>query len=168
MNAIHTAAPCSRRRVRDGGFVLVLALVLLLVLTTLAVSGVTSSSLQFTIAGNAQQHSGAFMAAESGLATAMVNGTFDPTVPAQVMNQAVPNAPTDTFTVTIQPALNGAPQPPPPGFSINSFSSYIFDVASVGQSVRGSSTTHAEGVAVVSPLGNPGGCTVQPCPQQWN
>lgn len=148
---------------REQGFVLVLALVLLLVLTTLAVSGVTSSSLQFTIAGNAQQHSGAFQAAETGLSFAMVNGSFDPTVPAQVMAQGVPNAATDAYRVTIQPALNGAPQPAPWGNSVGTFVAYDFDVSSVGQSVRGSSTTHVQGVQVLSPQNPSTPCNVQPC-----
>jgi Tfp pilus assembly protein PilX len=163
MPAMPTNPSQHQRPARQQGFVLVLALVLLLVLTTLAVSGVTSSSLQFTIAGNAQQHSSAFQAAETGLSVAMVNGSFDPTVPAQVMNQLVPNAPTDSFTVTIQPALNGAPQPAPWGNSVGTFVAYDFDVGSVGQSVRGSSTTHAQGVQVLSPANPSTPCIVQPC-----
>jgi Tfp pilus assembly protein PilX len=164
MNPHRHFRPSTAPRPRhEQGFVLVLALVLLLVLTTLAVSGVTSSALQFTIAGNAQQHSGAFQAAETGLAFATVNGSFDPTVPAQVMAQGVPNSPTDSYRVTIAPALNGAPQPSPPGNSVGTFVTYLFDVSSVGQSVRGSSTTHAQGMQVLSPQNPSTPCNVQPC-----
>ena len=40
---------------------------------------------------------------------------------------------------------------------------YDFDVGSVGQSVRGSSTTHAQGVQVLSPSNPSTPCIVQPC-----
>lgn len=130
---------------------LVLALLLLLVLTTLAISGIGSSSLEMVMAGNGQAQSSAFQAAETGINSAVIQGTFDPSAVPQVLQAAVPNSATDAYTVTIAPALGGAPQPALWGSSANTFSTYHFDVASTGTSVRGSSAVHNQGIAVIAP-----------------
>lgn len=52
---------------RQSGFVLVVALILLLVLTLLGLAAAQSTSLQERMAGNARNHDLAFQAAEAGL-----------------------------------------------------------------------------------------------------
>lgn len=54
-------------RKAQGGMALIVSLLLLLILTVLAISMATTSTLQERIAGNAQQQNIAFQAAESGL-----------------------------------------------------------------------------------------------------
>ena len=54
------------RRHRQHGAALVTGLILLLVLTLLAVSGMNSASLEFMMAGNEQYCANAFSAAEAG------------------------------------------------------------------------------------------------------
>lgn len=140
-----------RHGAAQRGFTLVLALVFLLVLTLLAISGVNSTSLEFTSAGNAQSQSNAFRAAETGITAALQNGIFDPTAAPQLINGVVPNVATDAYAVTVTPLLNGAPQPALWGSSFNAFVTYQFDIASVGSSVAGASATHNRGVAVIAP-----------------
>lgn len=72
-------------RKMQGGMALIVSLLLLLILTVLAISMATTSTLQERISGNAQQQNIAFQAAESGLNywvtqfiqsnTALANGT---------------------------------------------------------------------------------------------
>ena len=63
-------------RSRQRGAALVVALVLLMILTVLGISGMTTATLQLTMAGNAQFHQQAFQAAETGLAIAISGGRF--------------------------------------------------------------------------------------------
>ncbi len=143
--------PTGSRRRPAQGFVLVLALILLLVLTTLAISGSLSSSVGFVSAGNSQFQSNAFQAAEAGITSAMVGGAFDPTIPPQVLAGAVPNSPNDNYSASIVPALGGAAQPAAWGNSVGQFVVYDFDVQSTGTSSRGSTAVHTQGVQVLSP-----------------
>ncbi|CAD5379879.1 PilX_N domain-containing protein [Pseudomonas sp. OF001] len=52
---------------RQGGIALLVSLVLLLVLTTIAITAASTSSLQMRMAANSQQQNVAFQAAESGI-----------------------------------------------------------------------------------------------------
>ena len=76
MNAMsHTSFPAGAPE-RQRGAALVIGLILLLVLTVLAISGVNSASLEFFMAGNEQFRQNAFQAAETGIERALVNGQF--------------------------------------------------------------------------------------------
>ncbi len=65
------------------GAALVIGLLLLLVLTILAVSGMNSASLEFVMAGNEQYRANAFSAAEAGIERTLDSGTFNPAVLTQ-------------------------------------------------------------------------------------
>jgi Tfp pilus assembly protein PilX len=135
---------------RQSGAALVVGLILLLVLTVLAISGVNSASLEFFMAGNEQFRQNAFQAAETGIERAMVLGTYNPGVAiAPPINGA--NTPTDNYAATITRQLNGAPQPAIWGNSWNSFSTYHFEIASTGTAVRNASALNNQGVAVIAP-----------------
>ena len=129
---------------------MVIGLVLLLVLTILAISGVNSASLEFFMAGNEQYRQNAFQAAETGIERAMVAGTFNPGAPAQVLPAGL-NTPTDTYTATITPQMGGLPQPALWGNSWNSFSTYHFEILSLGAAVRNAQASNTQGVAVIAP-----------------
>lgn len=62
----------------DGqrGAALVVGLIILLVLTVLAISGVTTAALELQMAGNQQYQERAFQAADAGIEQAMAQGVF--------------------------------------------------------------------------------------------
>jgi type IV pilus assembly protein PilX len=131
------------------GAALVVGLILLLVLTVLAISGVNSASLEFFMAGNEQFHQNAFQAAETGIERALAVGTYNPGAAAQTINGN--NTATDAYTATITPQLGGAPQPAIWGNSWNSFSTYHFEVGSTGTATRNARSVNTQGVAVIAP-----------------
>lgn len=135
---------------RQQGAALVVGLLLLLVLTLLAVSGMNSASLEFIMAGNEQYRSNAFQAAEAGIEQTMVQGTFNPESAAPPALNGAPTA-TDTWNSTITPQLAGQALPAIWGNSWNSFSTYHFEITSTGTSSRGSNAVNLQGVAVISP-----------------
>ena len=148
MGSIPTRALGHRQHER--GSALVIGLILLLLLTLLAVSGMNSASLEFIMAGNEQYRSNAFQAAEAGIEQSMSLGAFNPAIiPGPTLNGA-PNA-TDTWSAAIQPQLLGAPQPAMWGNSWNSFSTYHFEITSTGTAVRSARAINTQGVAVISP-----------------
>ena len=59
------------------GAVLVISLLLLVVITTLAVSGMNTATTELAMARNDQNYEFAFQAAETGLEQAMAQGRFD-------------------------------------------------------------------------------------------
>src|SRR5512134_26685 len=62
--------------VGQGGAALVIGLLLLLVMTTLALTGMSSAILELQMAGNEQFQERAFQAAEAGIAQALAAGGF--------------------------------------------------------------------------------------------
>lgn len=77
----------SRRN--QNGAALVIGLLLLVVITVLAVSGMNTATTELTMARNDQNFENAFQAAETGLAAALGQPNFDPeqnTVITQVIN----------------------------------------------------------------------------------
>ena len=68
MNALHSVN--SYRHSKQHGFVLIVALVLLLILTILGLAAAQSTSLQERMSGNARNRDMAFQAAEAGLIAA--------------------------------------------------------------------------------------------------
>jgi type IV pilus assembly protein PilX len=144
-----------KRRLQNGA-ALVIGMILLLVLTLLAVAGMSSASLEFIMAGNEQLRANAFQAAEAGIEQSLRTGVLNPGAPVQAMNGAT--TATDTWTSTVTPQLAGAALPALWGNSWNSFSTYHFEVQSTGSSVRGAQANNWQGVAVISPYDS----TVQP------
>ena len=144
----HTLTPGPRRA---RGVALVIALLLLVVLTLLAVGGMNSAAVEFIMAGNDQFHENAFQASETGIQVAIAGAAFNPDAPPLLVAGAVPNSATDNFSASIQPQLGGAAQPAIWGSSWNSFSTYHFEVQSTGSSLRTSAALHNQGVAVISP-----------------
>jgi type IV pilus assembly protein PilX len=142
-------AACITPRARQQGAALVVGLILLLVLTLLAVSGMNSASLEFIMAGNEQYRANAFQAAEAGVEQSLQLGAFNPGSPAQAFAGA-PTA-TDNWNATITPQLAGNPLPALWGNSWNSFSTYHFEIASIATSTRGANARNTQGVAVISP-----------------
>ena len=131
------------------GAALVIGLLLLLVLTILAVSGMNSASLEFVMAGNEQYRANAFSAAEAGIERTIDSGTFNPAVLTQNQNGAA--TATDNWTTQTLTQLGGNALPAMWGNSWNSFATYHFEITSTGTSVRNSTAINTQGVAIIAP-----------------
>jgi len=139
------------------GAALVIGLILLLVLTVLAVSGITTASSELLMAGNEQSRLNVFQAAEVGIEQTILQANFnpDPAAGSQAFNGLTPNTASDSYDTTITP--NGNTD----GYlfwSDNDFTTYYFDIRSVGTTTRGSRAVHEQGVAFVAPRDNSEGC----------
>ena len=147
-------APGARRQ---QGAALVVGMILLMVLTLLAISGMNSATLELQMAGNAQYSENAFQAAETGIEEAMrdaqVNGTNTANIDPEVTD-VVAGTTTDHYKIlTRHNPDNGVTNVPAGGFSMGvgkGFSAYHFDVTSTGTSSRDATQTHVQGFYVVA------------------
>lgn len=147
---MHTHSPIRRQR----GAALVVGLLLLLVLTLLAVSGMNTASTELIMAGNEQFQENAFQAAETGIEQAMDTGGFNPSTPVQTIPLTlVAGTTNDRFTVstTPQPGVN-TPMQAMWGNRWDSFSTFHFQIQSQGTSARNAATTHVQGMFVIAPF----------------
>lgn len=136
-------------RTQQHGAALVIGLLLLLVLTILAVSGMNSASLEFVMAGNEQYRANAFSAAEAGIERTLDAGTFNPAVVTQNFNGAA--TATDNWASVVNTQLGGNPLPALWGNSWNSFATYHFEIISTGTAVRNATAINTQGVAIIAP-----------------
>lgn len=141
-------------RSRQRGAALVAGLVLLLILTLLAISGMNTATTELVMAGNEQYQARAFQAAETGIERVIAAGVFNPNPTVAPMPVTItfpdgdPRTQDDTVTTTTAPRGSTLP---PPGYSFGTFSSEHFEIISNGQSLRNASATHAQGLFVVAP-----------------
>src|SRR5258706_11270064 len=98
MTGRHPSSALARRS-HERGAALVIGLILLLMLTLLAVSGMNSASLEFIMAGNEQYRANAFQAAEAGIEQSKALRGFN-TAQNQPPLHGAPNA-HDTLSLTI-------------------------------------------------------------------
>ena len=92
-----------QRNTRQQGFVLIMALVLLAVLTLIGVSSMNSANMELKATANAQQHHVAFNAVQAVLEFAVSNGTtldFQDTDPQILDTTTVGTALPDTHSLT--------------------------------------------------------------------
>jgi type IV pilus assembly protein PilX len=127
---------------QQRGAALVVGLILLMVLTLLAISGMNTASLELQMAGNAQYGQNAFQAAETGIERTMSSGVYN-------TNSDTPlDSTTDKFkTVMHYNKFNGTTDVPDGGYSMGvgtGFKAYHFDVTSTGESARGARSTHIQ------------------------
>lgn len=133
-------------RTRQHGTALVISMILLMVLTVLAISGMSTANTEMVVVGNEQFRQNAFNAAEAGIARTVRLSTFNPDPVAGVENfaGAIPGT-GDSFTSTVRP--RGQSQ----GFyffSNDDFTTYYFDLRSTGAAARGATATNLQGVAL--------------------
>jgi type IV pilus assembly protein PilX len=141
---------------RQGGAALVVGMILLMVLTLLAISGMNSATMELQMAGNTQYSENAFQAAETGVEEAMrdarVNGTNTANVDPE--RTELVTGTTDHYKIiTLHNPDNGVTKVPSGGFSMGvgkGFSAYHFDVTSTGTSSRSATQTHVQGFYVVA------------------
>ncbi|HEY8537473.1 MAG TPA: PilX N-terminal domain-containing pilus assembly protein [Steroidobacteraceae bacterium] len=140
------------RHSTQRGAALVVGLLLLLVLTLLAISGMNTASLELVMAGNTQYYQNAFQAAETGIEVAYRDAEFNPSTAEEAfVNVQISGSTTDFFTARARRQLDGTPQPALWGSSWDAFSTYHFEIESTGRSARNAVATNFQGVAVISP-----------------
>jgi Tfp pilus assembly protein PilX len=162
---------------RETGAALVVGLILLLVLTLLAISGMTTASLELQMAGNAQYQERAFQQADAGVEQAMAAGVFntnDPVgeydnpadvnpVPTRGEGEPIANCDEVAGAGDGQQCeyflrydvQNGQTAIPGGGYSIGTgLEAYHFVVDSYGTAERGALSEHRQSFYVVGPGGN--------------
>jgi type IV pilus assembly protein PilX len=160
----------------ETGAALVVGLILLLVLTLLAISGMTTASLELQMAGNAQYQERSFQAAEAGIEQALAGGIYDTNVPIGTYDNVAAISPVPTRGTGRQvgncPEVNnptageqceyfmrfdlqsGQTPVPSGGYSIGTgFEAYHFVVDSYGTSDRGAQSEHRQSFYIVGPSG---------------
>lgn len=138
----------------ERGAALVIALVMLLILTILGVTAMNTASLEERMAGNTQEQTHAFQAAESGVNSAInTPGFLNP----------VGTAPTQTFSyesgrsnVSVQSTFT---QYTPPStskiasetYSKINFQSAHFAISSTGATITNARSVHRQGIEQIVP-----------------
>jgi type IV pilus assembly protein PilX len=148
---------------RQRGAALVIGLILLLVLTILAVSGVVTSTLELRMVGNQQQQERAFQAADTGIERALAGDvplttSITPTpVPLTEVERytgsGTADASGDTFEGSLR-YMGDAAATSVPGYSLGAgLLSYHFQVEITGTSSGGAVSQHVQGFYIVGPGG---------------
>ena len=144
---------------QQRGAALVVGLMLLVVITVLAVSGMNTATTELAMARNDQNYENAFQAAETGLAQALSVGSYD-TASASSFSGGVGATGNESYTVDI--AYENDTIVPDKAFSLGSGSgirAYHFQATSTAvsardpniESDRDASAVHTQAFYVVGP-----------------
>lgn len=145
----------SINRKSQQGAALIIGLLLLVVITILAVSGMNTATTELAMARNDQTYENVFQAAESGLETALERRPFNPAAPVVVV---LPPTTYQTVTATIQ--FEDTTLVPDKAFSLGSgsgISAYHFNATSQANytvaagSDRNASAVHTQAFYIVGP-----------------
>lgn len=148
-------------RTRQQGAALVIGLILLVVVTVLAISGMNTATTELAIARNDQNYENAFQAAETGIETAISQGRFDTVVNTSLIDIDIPARPNDTVTAVIQ--FETSTLVPDRAFSLgvgSGIAAYHFTATATAESNRASggvvtdrdaSAVHTQAFYVVGP-----------------
>jgi len=142
---------CTARSRREHGAALVIGLILLLVITILAVSGVVTSTLQLRMVSNQQQQENSFQAADSAIEIAMANEPYSTTVP-QTGSGTLPNG--DQYEYELRFVGDSSLPTVPTGYSLGTgFQAYHFEVEGTSTTAGGANSDHTQAFYVVGPGG---------------
>ncbi len=137
---------------RQEGAALVVGLVMLMVLTLLAVSGMNTATLELQMAGNSQFAENAFQAADTGINRALAIGGFNTALPVIAPMAVMPSGDTITSVTTFDTAT----PVPDGGYSMGTgtgFQAFHFDIVSQGTAARGATATNTQSFYIVGPGG---------------
>jgi type IV pilus assembly protein PilX len=153
MLATPTTHRIAHRPERQSGAALIVGMLMLLVLTVLAISGMNSSSMNLVMAGNTQYSQNAFQAAEAGIERAIAANEFnpDPSLDPEPQNNEDDEDARDVYNSVSRTQLCGEPQPALPGSSFDAFSTFHFEIESSGTSRRDSQARNIQAIAVIAP-----------------
>lgn len=119
---------------RQHGAALVVGLILLVVITVLAISGMNTATMELAMARNDQNYENAFQTAETGLAQAMSRGSFETQAVTTITGQAGSSG-NEQYTATIEYEKDTIV--PDGGYSLTSgIRAYHFIVTSTSVSAR--------------------------------
>ena len=139
---------------RQQGAALVIGLVLLLVLTILAVSGVLTSTMELRMVRNTQSQERAFQAAEVAIENALANPVISTSTPEIQAPTANPNSVDDQYSYTLAhtcPSIVPVSTDPDDVFSAGEFSAYHFEVNANGTGPDNAVADHVQGFYVIGP-----------------
>jgi hypothetical protein len=140
---------------RQRGAALVIGLVLLMILTLLAITGMNTASTELIMAGNEQYRQNAFQAAEVGVERAIA---ALPTVPQDGVTRVVPDtpvqgSPNDFYSTGTTYIDRGSLVE---GSSGDKFETYHYEIVSAGSSrVRNSRSVHRQGAYFIQKMTAP-------------
>src|SRR5262245_55090546 len=142
-------------RRRQRGAALVVGLILLVILTLLAVSGMNTASVELVMAGNEQYRQRAFQASGTGIEEALSElATVPQTSTGKTLaDVAVKKTTTEKYTVTskyVGDDLNV------PGFSTGKFVGLHYEITSDGFSSRNAHSQQKQGAYIIQASGNAG------------
>jgi type IV pilus assembly protein PilX len=137
---------------RQQGAALVVGLILLLVLTILAVSGVFTSTMELRMVRNTQSQERAFQAAEVAIEDALANPVLSTSAAFSQGDTAVPNSDPDTYSYELQFVGQAPLGTGMTGYSIGSaFQTYHFEVEATGNGPDNAVADHTQSFYVVGP-----------------
>lgn len=136
-------------RARERGAALVVGLVLLMVITVLAISGMSTATVELQMAGNFQFAQRAFQAAEVGIERAVHTTSLTTASAAANPTGLVPGTTTDSFDARME--YMGSMPITKPGYSLGQFEGFHYDVTSTGTSGRGARTVNVQSFYIVGP-----------------
>jgi type IV pilus assembly protein PilX len=146
MNDMHTGAR------RQQGAALVIGLILLLVLTILAVSGVFTSTMELRMVRNTQSQERSFQAAEVAIEDALANPVLSTSAVFTQVPVAVPNSPGDTYSYQMQFVGQAPLGTGMTGYSIGTaFQTYHFQIDATGNGPDSAVSNHTQSFYVVGP-----------------
>ncbi len=142
---------------RQDGAALVVGLVLLVVITVLAISGMNTATTELAMARNDQNYENAFQAAETGLENALAQGTFNTLANTNLVNNKKTN---DSVTSVI--VFEDSTLVPDKAFSLgvgSGVAAYHFNVIATAESKRDAGGTtdrdasaiHSQSFYIVGP-----------------
>lgn len=144
---------------RQQGAALVVGLILLVVVTVLAISGMNTATTELAIARNDQNYESAFQAAETGIETALSQGRFDTLINTTLSDIDVPVRENDSVTAVIR--FETSTLVPDRAFSLgvgSGIAAYHFTATataesamSAGNTDRDASAVHTQAFYVVGP-----------------
>jgi type IV pilus assembly protein PilX len=137
----------------ERGAVLVMALVFLLILTLLGVTAMRMSSLETVMAGNTQEITKAFEAAESGLTKAYNDPSTLNLFTAQTKNYSFDDGKGGNATVVTE-FIQFAPPKRGSGYSASQYDASNFNQASTAATLTGARSVVNQGTALIVPKSN--------------
>lgn len=140
------------RPARQQGAALVIGLILLVVLTILAVSGVFTSTMELRMVGNTQLQERAFQSAEVGIEEALANPSISTSVSEIQALTNNPNSAGDQYAYQLQFVCASQPGLDITGMSIQAgFTAYHFQVDATGTAPGNAQALHVQDFYVIGP-----------------
>ena len=146
-----------RIRSKQRGAALVVGLLMLVILTLLAISGMNAASTELIMAGNEQYRQKAFNAAAAGIEDALTKLATIPQDPSEATpspKTAVENG--DAGEAFITESLYIGDSQNVSGFSANRFVGLNYEIRSTGSAARNATSVQTQGAYVVQSAGGNG------------